>query len=222
MEVGQAIKRRRAVRSYTDAPVDDVVLDRILSLALRAPTGSGAQSWGMLVVRDAAVRATVAELVIDGAAKYFATMRPRADGATDEEHAAWGREYAETILASYRHVPVWILGLVVPRRKYPESMAEWGHSDDVISLAFAMQNLMLAARAEGLGTVPTTAFWKFEEPRLRAALALPDDVEPIILTPLGVPTEFPTGKPPALARTFKAWRKLVHDDRYGAVRDPDA
>jgi nitroreductase len=98
-------------------------------------------------------------------------------------------------------------------------MAEWGRGDDIISVAFAMQNLMLAARAEGLGTVPTTAFWKFEEARLREALALPDEVEPVILTPLGHPTEFPTGKAPALARTFKTWRTLVHDDRYGNVRD---
>ncbi len=218
MDVGQAIRRRRAVRSYTEDPVSDEVLDRVLSLALRAPTGSGAQAWSMLVVRDADTRAAVAELVIDGAATYFGIMRPKADGASDEEHGAWAREYAETVLASYRHVPVWVLGLVVPRKKYPEKMANWGHLDDIVSVAFAMENLMLAARAEGLGTVPTTAFWRMEEPRLRAALALPDEVEPVILTPVGVPTAFPTGKAPALAKTFKAWRSLVHDDRYGNVR----
>lgn len=218
MDVGQAIRKRRAVRSYTDSPVSPDVLDKVLALGLRAPTGSGAQSWGMVVVQDDAVRAEVAQLVLDGASQYFALMRPQAEGTSDEEHAAWGREYANTVLGSYPHVPVWVLGVVVPRRTYPGPMAEWGHGDDVISVAFAMQNLMLAARAEGLGTVPTTAFWKFEEDRLRTALGLPDEVEPVILTPLGIPTEFPTGKAPALARTFKAWRMLVHDDRYGNVR----
>lgn len=222
MEVGQAIRKRRAVRNYTDQPVPADVLDRVLSLGLRAPTGSGAQSWAFVVVQDAAARAEVATIVMDGAAKYFALMRPKAEGASDDEHAAWGREYAQTVLGSYPNVPVWVLGVRVARRAYPGPMAEWGHTDDVISVAFAMQNLMLAARAEGLGTVPTTAFWKFEEARLRAVLSLPDDVEPLILTPLGVPTEFPTGKPPSLARTFRTWRTLVHDDRYGNVRGGDA
>lgn len=217
MEVGQAIRRRRAVRSYTEEPVSAEALDRVLSLALRAPTGSGAQSWSMLVVRDSAVRAELAEIVIDGASKYFALMRPKAEGATDEEHAAWGRDYAEQVLATYRHVPVWVLGLIVSRKSYRGEMVEWGHFDDVISLAFAMQNLMLAARADGLGTVPTTAFWRFEEARLRALLEIPDDVEPGILTPLGVPTAFPTGRAPALSKTFKPWRELVHDNRYGQV-----
>lgn len=221
MDVGQAIRKRRAVRTYTDAPVAPDVLDRVLSLGLRAPTGSGAQSWGMVVVQDAAVRSTLAQLILDGAAKYFALMRPKADGATDAEHAAWGREYAQTVLGTYPNVPVWVLGVIVPRRNYPGPMAEWGHTDDLVSVAFAMQNLMLAARAEGLGTVPTTAFWKFEEARLREALALPDEVEPVILTPLGHPTAFPTGKAPALARTFKTWRTLVHDDRYGNVREAE-
>jgi len=219
VEVGQAIRKRRAVRSYLDTPVAPDVLDRVLSLGLRAPTGSGAQSWAMVVVQDADVRAKVAQIVQDGASTYFALMRPKADGASDEEHAAWGREYAQTVLGTYPQVPVWVLGVVVPRRNYPGPMAQWGRSDDIISVAFAMQNLMLAARAEGLGTVPTTAFWKFEETRLREALSLPEEVEPVILTPLGHPTEFPTGKAPALARTFKTWRTLVHDDRYGNVRD---
>ena len=221
MEVGQAIRKRRAVRSSLDTPVAPDVLDRVLSLGLRAPTGSGAQSWAMVVVQDADVRAKVAQIVQDGASTSFALMRPKADGASDEEHAAWGREYAQTVLGTYPQVPVWVLGVVVPRRNYPGPMAQWGRSDDIISVAFPMQNLMLAARAEGLGTVPTTAFWKFEETRLREALSLPDEVEPVILTPLGHPTEFPTGKAPALARTFKTWRTLVHDDRYGNVREMD-
>jgi nitroreductase len=222
MKVAQAIRKRRAVRSYTDDAIAPEVVDRVLSLGLRAPTGSGAQSWAFVVVQDAATRAELVKIVIDGASQYFALMRPKSEGVSDEEHAAWGREYAEKVLGTYPNVPVWVLGVVVPRRNYPGPMAEWGHMDDVVSVAFAMQNLMLAARAEDLGTVPTTAFWKFEEPRLRELLDLPDEVQPLILTPIGVPTEFPTGKAPALARTFKTWRSLVHDDRFGNLREQEA
>ena len=54
MELADAIRKRRAVRTYTDRPVDDETLDRLLRLGLRAPSGGGQQAWGLLVVRDPA------------------------------------------------------------------------------------------------------------------------------------------------------------------------
>lgn len=218
MDVKDAIRKRRAVRNYTDQPIPEETLDTILRLALSAPTGSGAQAWSLLVVRDPAKRRAVADLVIDGASQYFATMRYRKPEVSEDEHAQWGRDYAEQILASYRTVPVWVVGCVVPRDNYPETMRAGGHEDDVISVAFAMENLMLVARAEGLGTVPTTAFQRFEMDRLRAALDIPANVDPVIVTPLGFPVEFPEGRPPALQRTFRRWKTLVHDDTYGNLR----
>ncbi len=77
MNVDEAIRKRRAVRNYTDAPVPEDVLDSVLRLALAAPTGSGAQAWSLLVIRDAEKRRALADLVIAGAGRYFALMRPR-------------------------------------------------------------------------------------------------------------------------------------------------
>jgi nitroreductase len=145
-------------------------------------------------------------------------MRPRKEGVSEEEHAEWGRSYAEQILSTYRIAPVWVLGLIVPRNNYPAQMAEGGHTDDLISLAFAMENLMVAARAEGLGTVPTTAFQRFEKDRLREILAIPPEADPAIVTPLGYPEAFPEGLPPALKRSFRPWRSLVHDEEWGRTR----
>lgn len=218
MDVFEAIRKRRAVRTYTDAPVPDDVLDRLLKVALRAPTGSGAQAWSILVARDPAVRAEVAELVIKGGATYFGIMRPRKEGDSEEAHQKWADDYAEQILATYRVAPVWIVGLLVPRGNYPERMQEGGHLDDLISVAFAFENLMLAARSEGLGTVPTTAFQRFEKDRLREILGLPAEVDPCIVTPLGYPESWPEGLAPALKRNFRSWQALVHDDRWGATR----
>jgi nitroreductase len=214
-----AILRRRAVRTYTDAPVDDTVLDRLLHAALSAPTGSGSQAWSLLVVRGADTRRAIAELVIAGGARYFTIMRPPADGHTPDDHAEWAAAYAESILGSYRNAPVWVLGLIVPRGTYPEELRDLGASDDLISLGFAMENLFVAARAEGLGTVPTTAFQRFEKDRLRALVGLPVDVDPAIITPLGVPPAFPTTLPPAIRATQRPWRSLVHDERWGRTRD---
>jgi nitroreductase len=216
MDVAEAIRKRRAVRTYTDRPVDDEVLDRLLRLALIAPTGSGQQAWGLIVVREPERRREIAELVIDGAVRYFGIIRPKKD-RTDEEHAEWARGYAEQVLGTYRIAPVWIVGLLVPRG-YPPGMEDGGHLDDLISVAFAFENLMLAARAEGLGTVPTTQFQRFEKDRLRGILGLPDEVDPAIVTPLGYPESFPEGLAPALKRNFRGWRQLVHDERYGQTR----
>jgi nitroreductase len=218
METLDAITKRRAVRTYTDQPVDDATLDELLRVALAAPTGSGAQAWSLLVVRDPERRRAIAELVIAGAAQYFTLMRPPADGATPTEHARWAGEYAETTLGSYRVVPVWILGLVVPRHRYPASMRDLEQIDETVSLAFAMENLFVAARSLGLGTVPTTAFQHFEKNQLRTIVDLPDEVDPLIITPVGVPPAFPEGLPPAIKRIRRPWRSLVHDDAWGNTR----
>jgi nitroreductase len=90
MDVYDAIRKRRAVRTYTDRQVPDELLDRLLRHALAAPTGSGAQAWSLMVVREPERRTQVADLVIAGGARYFAVMRPRRDGVSDEEHAQWG------------------------------------------------------------------------------------------------------------------------------------
>jgi len=187
MNVAEAIRKRRAVRSYTAKPVPDETVDRLLRLALRAPTGGGAQNWSLVVVRDPEVRSQVADLLLDGGAQYFAVMRPPADGASQDDHMEWARGYARKVLGSYHDVPVWIMGVLVPHKTYPDRVKEWGRDDDLMSLGFAMENLMVAARAEGLGTVPTTQFMRFNEARFRELLALPDEVQPVVISPLGYP-----------------------------------
>ncbi|MFN8109607.1 MAG: nitroreductase family protein [Thermoleophilia bacterium] len=220
MDVVEAIRKRRAVRKYTDQPIPEATMDRLVRMALAAPTGSGAQAWGLMLVRDPQVRAQLADLIITGGGRYFATMRPKKEGTTDEEHVQWGRDYAEQILGSYRLVPAWAIGALVPRDNYPAAMREGGHLDDVMSVAFAMENLFLVARSEGLGTVPTTAFQRFEKDRLREILGMPPEVDPLIVTPLGYPEGgFPEGRPPALQRSFRTWRSLVSDDQWGKTRE---
>jgi nitroreductase len=217
MDAIEAIRKRKAVRTYTDRPIADDVVDGLLRAALAAPTGSGSQAWSLLVVRDAERRREMADLIIAGGAQYFANMRPQRDLDADEHRRQCG-EYAEKILSTYRIAPVWIVALLVPRGNYPDSMAEGGYVDDLLSVAFAMENLMVAARAEGLGTVPTSAFQRFEKDRLRAILGLPGEVDPVLVSPLGYPESFPDGLPPALKKGFRGWRSLVHDEQWGSTR----
>jgi nitroreductase len=213
----EAIRLRRSVRSYTDRPVDEGDLDELLRLALLAPTGGMAQAWSLLVVRDPERRRLLADVVIRGGGAYFAAVRPRQEGHTDEQHARWGQDYAEQVLATYHHVPVWVMGLVVPRDVFPPDQRDKEALADEMSVAFAMENLFVAARAKGLATVPTVFHW-FDEGRLRDAFGIPPEVRIPVITPLGHPTEFPSGLPPHLKALRRPWRTLVHDDAWGNPR----
>jgi nitroreductase len=215
MEALEAIRKRRSVRRYTDRPVPDEEVGRVLRLALLAPTGHNAQAWSFVVVREPERRAALAELVLRGAAQYFAANRPAKD-RSPEEHAEWAAGYAEQALGTYRQVPVWIAALSVPRFHFPdEPMKERieRFSDDT-SVAFALENLFVAARACGLGTTPTIFHW-FEEEAYRELLGLPAEVGAHYLTPLGYPEEFPRGLRPEAAKVRRPWRTLVHEDRWG-------
>lgn len=214
MIADDAIRRRRSVRAYTDRPVPDSVVDECMRLALLAPTGGMAQAWSFMVVRDAEIRAKLAELVIAGGGDYFSMVRPPSEGATPEEHAAWGQQYAREALGSYVKVPVWIVGARVKRDVFPESRADEERTADLVSIAFAMENLFIAARARGIGTVPTVFHW-FRDEEFRSLLSIPDDVEVPIITPFGYPVEFPTSLPPALKAIRRPWRSLVFDDQWG-------
>ena len=218
MDALEAIRKRRSVRRFTDRPVSDEDLDEIVRLALLAPTGGMQQAWSLLVVREPEQRAAIAELIIRGGGRYFAIARPPAEGASPEQHAEWGRSYANEVLGTYPEVPVWIVGLRVPRHAYPpDPRGDWERDADMVSVGFMFENLMVAARAKGLGTVPTVFQW-FVEDEFRALLDLPPEVEAPLVTPLGYPEAFPEGLPPALAAIRRPWRTLVHDERWGEPR----
>ncbi len=62
MDIFDAIATRRSVRKYTDRPVTDEDIRTVLEAAMMAPSAGNAQPWHFVVVRDAALRARVAEL----------------------------------------------------------------------------------------------------------------------------------------------------------------
>ncbi len=149
------------------------------------------------------MRAQVAELGDRRRRPVLLGDAPAAEGTSAEEHLEWARGYAEQVLPSYRNVPVWVLGVLVPTKKYPDQVKAWGAIDDLISLGFAFENMMVRRTGGGLGSVPTTQFMRFNEARIRELLGLPDEVQPIVISPLGFPESFPAGKPPALKATFR-------------------
>jgi nitroreductase len=217
MDALEAIRKRRSVRSYTDTAIDDADLDEILRLALLAPTGGMSQAWSLIVVRDPEKRQAFGDLVVKGGGEYFRTVRPAPEGATPEEHAEQSVAYAKQVLGTYDDVPAWIAALIVPRGAFPEDQSSFERDTDMMSIAFAMENLMVAARAKGLATVPTI-FHYYVIDELRELLQVPKEIEIPIVSPLGYPTEWPEGLPPRLKQIRRPWRTLVHDDSWDNPR----
>ncbi len=165
-DVWAVMSTARAIRRYSDAPVDDDVVMRCLEAATWAPSGGNQQPWRFVILESTELRSIIAE----GARQSWETMRGFYGIDVPDPDATSAR--SRTLRTMYHYmtngatVPVCILFCVEPQR---------GASDleNGASIYPAMQNFLLAARAQGLGAA--TALWhRMVEPELRAALSMPE------------------------------------------------
>jgi nitroreductase len=203
----EAIYSLRAMRRLAPDPVPEEALRFLVDAATQAPSASNAQDWAFVVVTDPGQRRRLGELYREVGR---AVIR---DGAL-----AGGRLAPETEKV-YRNAMRLVEGmgdapaLIVvaargPHPADPARAAAWYGS-----LFPAVQNLMLAARARGLGTTLTTLH-KLREAEVKAVLGIPDDWETVALIPVGRPLgRF--GRP---RRTPSA--QVTHWDRWGNQRGP--
>jgi 5,6-dimethylbenzimidazole synthase len=174
----QAIFTRRDVRGqFLPDPVPDAVLGRILMAAHHAPSVGFMQPWNFLVVRDGTVKARLHAAFAQAHAEA-AAMFP------DEKQAT----YRALKLEGIREAPLGICitcdrarsGPVVIGRTHMKTM-------DRYSSVCAVQNLWLAARAEGLGVGWVSIF---DETALREALGIPAEIVPIAYLCVGYVSHF--------------------------------
>ncbi len=181
----------RALRRFTDEPVDDATVGAILRAAQQGPSGGNIQPWQFVVVTDPSTRGAVGELYARCYRRYESAMLPTVPPFRDERDAdAWNRTLAASrhLAAHLGEAPVLV---VVCMADIDLTL----HDDDgpldigttYASAYPAVQNLMLAARSFGLGSVLTTVV-RIEQPALRALLAIPDSQQVIALVPIGHPT----------------------------------
>ncbi|MBB3752786.1 nitroreductase [Mycolicibacterium sp. BK634] len=172
MDLIDTLRSTGSVREFTDEPVDDAALARILDTARFAPSGANAQAWRVVVVKDPAVRARLRDLYQQPWADYLALtaagLRPWSPvNDRDAEAAALGAGADITVGGMAAHldqVPV-LLALFADLAQ----LAAVDRDLDRYSLAggasvypFAW-NILLAARAEGVGGVLTTMLIRAED-----------------------------------------------------------
>lgn len=140
--VYRAIRERRDVRSgYLPRSLENDILIRLLNAAHMAPSVGLMQPWRFVVVRDAGLRAAVHE-------NFLRANRKAAAAYTAERHAAYGQLKLDALLDAPQHLCVLCdamneRGHGLGRNSMPQTAA--------YSVACAVQNLWLAARAEGIG-----------------------------------------------------------------------
>jgi nitroreductase len=182
MPLEEAIRTQRAIRRLKPDPVDDGLVLHLIELALKAPTGSNAQNWEFVVVKDPAVKARIGGLNRRAWSVYGAIGRRMANRAGDQ---AMLRiiDAVEWQASHFAEIPVLVVaclkGFTPP---WPPVAAASMYG----SIFPSVQNLLLAARAAGLGAaLITLPLWsRF---LARRALGLPWNVAPCAVVPLGWP-----------------------------------
>jgi len=208
------VTTQRAIRRFRPDPVPDVLVRRLLAAATRAPSARGAEPWGFVVVRDAALRAEIGRLYLQ-AWEAAGTFTREADADRDVKespHYARMMRGADDLARSLATVPVLIVCCLDHARLGPIADGIGGlraPGAAYASILPAVQNLLLAARALGLGSTLTTLHRVFES-NLRVGLGLPASVEPVVLVPLGFPLDRfgPTRR--------RAVEEVAHLDRWGS------
>src|SRR5215471_7156663 len=199
------VAARRDMRNgFLPDPVPDEVLTRVLTAAHQAPSVGLSQPWDFLIIRDRAVRAQVRALARKEQ-DVFAGSLPRSRALR------FGDMKVEAILDA----PVNIVVTCDPTRGGRHVLGR--HAQPQVaaySSVCAVQNLWLAARAEGLG-VGWVNF--FDERELSEVLGLPAYLEIVAYLCVGHVSEFPPGPELALSgwaqRRPLAW--AVHDGQWG-------
>jgi nitroreductase len=208
-EIGllEGLTTTRAIRRLTAEPVSDADLATVLFAATRAPSGSNRQPFRFLVLRDGP-RATQAKSVLGaGFREMWAEKRAidryeAGSGADDGSPKARMARTMQRFVDTFEQTPVVLLACLV---RYREGGAYEG-----ASVYPACQNLLLAARAIGLGGVMT--LWHARvEAELRVVLEIPDGVFLAATLTLG----HPEGAHGPVRR--RPLGELVFDDVWGAA-----
>ena len=189
MDTIEAIKNRRSIRKYKTDPVDEKTLEVVLEAARQAPSWANTQCWKFIVVRDTNIRAQLAETI--------------------EANPTLGRNPATKAFST---APIIIVALAeknISGYFHGNTATDKGDWWFMFDVALAMENLMLAATAMGLGTVHIGLF---DTARVASLLEIPNEYYVVEMTPLGYPEYQPN------PRHRKELSEIVFYNKFGKSR----
>jgi len=187
MDVFDAIRKRRSIRSYKPDSIPDDVLDRLLNALRLAPSGGNRQPYKFIVVRDSDTKAQLATACrwnpgAPNGQKFVAEAPVMIVACASERDA----------LARYRRDDKVFL---VFGKDVPAEISREGdlyHNLMDIDLAIAVDHLVLAATAEGLGTCWVAAL---DEQAVKELFSVPNDMRVPVVMAIGYATSWPEARP---------------------------
>jgi nitroreductase len=201
MDIFEAMETCRAIRRLKADPVPDELIEKLIHSATRAPSAGNSQLWGFLVVTDQAERTFIGDVL----RKAWAPRMAQAPADDDRSPAARGARTFRRFILEFDRIPVVIFPCVAngyPAQGEPNPMFMWS------TIYPATQNLLLAARALGLGAAMTT-FHMSGEAAIKEHFGIPENVSIGATIPVG----YPEGNYGPLTR--KPDSEVTHWNRWG-------
>ena len=158
MDLYEALYTTRAMRRVASDPIPDAVVASIVDAAIRAPSGSNAQSWRFITVTDPDLKAALGPLYREAWETLVSTVYAGRE-ARDEQAVRVTRS-AEWLAENVESVPLWLMAL---SRNDPSGA----------SIYPAVWSAMLAARGHGVGTCLTTVLGFFKQDEVFELLGVP-------------------------------------------------
>ncbi len=183
-EIGlfEAMYTCRAMRRLRPEPVPEDLLRRLIDAANQAPSASNAQNARWIVVRDPALRHGIADLNRAAIDRSYGPPERQLEQVQPSEVRR-----RRAFLWQYHHlqeVPALIVACLWFAEQRPDTFIAGSASAG--SVWPGVQNLLLAARGLGLGATPTTLPLS-DRVAFKQLLAIPDDIQPFCLVPVGYP-----------------------------------
>lgn len=212
LDVLDAIHSTRAMRYLKPDPIPDEVLWEILDAAICGPTGGNMQGWGWIIVRDPSRKREIGEWYLGYMDAMYGGFNP--DDLTGGQRAVYETGSGTATWVARR------TDVGVDDRNYRAAMHLAHHLADVPAIVFpvlrgggplssilgAVQNLMLAARAFGIGSVLVGG-----PPHADELLGLPQGVSGVnVMVPLGYPARGDFSQP-----RRRPVEEVVHWERWG-------
>jgi nitroreductase len=170
----ELMRTTRAMRHFHPTPIPDAVITAMITAATYAPSGKNTQPWAFVAMRDAGLRRRIGELYRDA---WYEAMPPLLTEPPANRSEARAREDWEYLANHMGDAP--LLMLVCSARPVDDAAGAG-------SIFPAIQNLLLAGRAYGVGGCLTTMHRAREAP-IKALLGIPAAVETVALIPMGYP-----------------------------------
>ena len=200
MDFFEVANTTRAMRRLKTDPVSDEDLWTILQTAVYAPNGGNLQPARFLVVRDEEAKRKIGEWYLEA---WLASYGPRREAMQADPAGARTYNSADHLARNIASVPALIFALM-PKTHIQATGVIAG-----ASVYPAVQNLMLAARALGLGTTLTTLH-KLHEADVRELLGIADDWETMVMVTVGWPKgnfSKPSRRPVEEVVYWERWRE---------------